>query len=467
MIKNSSLKRFAAATGTALLIAGGAMAGDDYGKLVIDDKNPICKEDPGFCRIFNYSTLYKNENACFVQKVALTGRYHGQYLNQGLDYHGFRGFTPLPTGMHEDYWEHRRFRLGTKVQFLNDFTFYNEWNIADNHAFTNQRFFSDIDVMGIEWEPTDDFYVNVGKQKAKITREFSTSSKNILTFERSHIVNEVIASQGKPWGVTVGFKALGLKHELGGWLTGADIHAPRQEGYHWPDFDSRGALSYRTAYGITDHTDLHFDYLFTNNSDGRAPFGGGGRNLNGGAGRADRLEASNYNHVIAIGTDSAWDIDDCGRQFGFITDFIWGIDREPRGGTDAFDFPIPGGAPRLNDRGAGEDTFGIVLMPHYDLTERLQVVGRYAYASQSRLHRTQRRVHEQNPYNGVFDDRPNLEDVHTFYLGLNYRLCGDKLKLMAGYEYLTADLENTFGGLFPNPGAVTGNSWMLGVRTYW
>lgn len=431
MIKVTKLKQFAIATG-ALLFGASAYAGDKC--LVIDDKCPVecCKEDPCWCEIFDYSTLYDNEDACLVQKVALVGRYHGQYLNNSLDIAG--------TNYEGDYWEHRRFRLGTKVQFLNDFTFFNNWNIANNDEFAAGDFFDTIDEMYIKWAPSDNalgdigFNVSVGKVKQKITREFSTSSKKILTLERSHIVNEV--ADNKPWGVVVGFKALGLKHKVAGYLNGATGE------HNWPEYTrARGSVQYSAEYGLTDNTDLFFDYLFTNNNDGRSPEEGHA---------ASDEAASDYNHVVALGTESAWDIGCCDRQYGLITDMIWGRGRDGDSETsDGFGDAIP----------EGEDTFGLVILPYYDVTERLQLVGRYAYASVSRLQRPHRR--DSDPVGGTIP-RVNMEDVHTAYVGFNYRLCGDNLKLLGGYEYLSGNLYGSDDGL-----PVRGDSWSIGVRTYW
>ncbi|MDF1754000.1 MAG: porin [Verrucomicrobiales bacterium] len=441
MIKITKLMHYGIATGAALLFAGTSMAGDDK-CVVIDDKCPVecCKEDPSWCGLFKKSTLYKNEENCFVQKVSLAGRYHGQYLGQSIDHSSGQSFG-------SQYWEHRRFRLGAKVQFLNDFTFFNNWNIGDSNEqgenLAAGDFFGTIDEMYIKWEPSnfavEGFYVTVGKQKQKITREFSTSSKQILTFERSHIVNET--TDTKAWGVATGFKALGLKHEVGAWLGGFDESADGS-GPNWADFDSRGGASYRAEYGLNDNTDIHFDYLFSNNSNGDISA----------QGNADALALSNYNHVIALGTESSWDLGHCDRKFGLITDVIWGRDRTARSGNEI----IGAGS---NDAAAGQDTTGFVIMPYIDLTERLQLVGKYAYADFARMQRTQRRAFERNG-----ESRPVMEDVHTLYLGLNYRLCGDNLKLMAGYEYLSADMFTAPNSV--DQGSLTGDSWMLGIRTY-
>jgi hypothetical protein len=52
-----------------------------------------------------------------------------------------------------------------------------------------------------------------------------------------------------------------------------------------------------------------------------------------------------------------------------------------------------------------------------------------------------------------------VENYHTFYLGLQYFLCGENLKLTGGYEIATGDVFGTSTGI------ETG-TWMVGVRSY-
>ncbi len=453
MKKITKVKHLFITTG-ALLMAAGATAGDKG--LVLDDKCPAkcCKEDPSWCEIFDKSTLYKNENNCFVQKVALTGRYHGQYVSQSFEHSNGQSF-----GSH--YYDNRRFRLGAKVQFLNDFNFETSWDIGEGapgnpsnlrgEEFASGDFFSRIDEMYINWKPKDfcieGFYVEVGKKKLKITREVSTSSNKILTFERSTIANEV-HNDAKPWGVATGFKLAGIKHEVGVWGGGyensADGFGPR-----WASTEGRGGVTYRAEKGLTDNTTLFFDYLYSNNNNGNVA-----TNLN----NADEAALSVYNHVIAIGTESEWDLGVCDRKFGLVTDLIWGRDRLAQGGESI----VGGGAGNGNSSLAGQDTTGFVLMPYIDLTDRLQLVTRYAYADFARMQHSGRRAFETGQ--GAFQSRPLLEDVHTMYIGLNYRLCGDNLKFMAGYEHLSADMFTRPGAV--DQGSLEGDSWMLGVRTH-
>ena len=404
MTQPNSLKKLF--TGAAVAaFAAGAFAGD-YGKAIIDDKMPI--EDPWtWCDLFDYSTLYEAESG-FIREVAFNGRYHGQYISQSED------FGNASNGFNQ--WQHRRARVGIDIEFAGDLAFYSSINVSDGSGsgtgLIRRDFFNDFDEVVIEWTP-DDWEIVVGKQKQKITREYSTSSKRIKTVERSHIVNEV--ADQKPWGVTVEREFAGFTHQVGAWLYGTDGGTNRG-GFQLPRGDSRAGWSYSAAIDVTDETEVHFNYVYTNNSGGAvAP-----------RGSAPADQGSNYEHVLALGTES-----DFGR-LGLVTDIIFGANRQASGA-------IP----------AGDDTWGFVFMPTYEITEKLEAVAKYAYMDQGQNQRTQR-----------FNVRQRVADYHTFYAGLNYYICGDKLKIMGGYEYAT-------GEEFGTGTDITSDTWMLAVRTYW
>jgi phosphate-selective porin OprO and OprP len=410
-----------AIAGAIGLTAGIASAGD-YSKAIIDDKMPI--EAWEFCDIFDIPTLYESDSG-FIRSVALTGRYHGQWISQTED------IGATENGYHE--YQHRRFRQGIEIGFANDITFSATANISDGtgspaagaggpgaHGLTYGRFFDDWDEFAIEWAPSKDHYLIVGKQKQKVTIENETSSNKILTIERSAIASEVISD--KPWGITYGFKALDIKHEIGAWMVGADNDS-RGEGWLWPDGDSRGSITYRASKKITDEVELHFDYQFTNNSDGLVPAAAAP------IATADAGLGSAYEHVVALGSKSAFG------EFGLITDLIFAGNRQAQAGG--------GGAAAIP---TGDNTYGLVIMPYYNITDKLQAVVRYAYMDSGREQRPQR-----------FNTRRNVEDYSTVYAGLNYYVCGDNLKLMAGYEYAN-------GNLLGSVTEIDTSSWQLGMR---
>ncbi|MFT4549506.1 MAG: phosphate-selective porin OprO/OprP, partial [Verrucomicrobiales bacterium] len=104
------------------------------------------------------------------------------------------------------------------------------------------------------------------------------------------------------------------------------------------------------------------------------------------------------------------------------------------------------------------DAYGAIIIPTYDLTEKLQLVGRYQYAhGDNDSLRAQSRYERRVP---DITDGGRGEEYHAFYTGLNYYICDHKLKLMAGAEY--ADLQDKAG----DGGDFEGWTLFTGVRMY-
>ena len=391
-------KNLAAFAGAASLLASAAFAGD-AGKVVIDDKGVVEPEAWSICNIFDHNTLYEADQR-FIRSVSAHARYQGQYISQDEDIDGV-------SNDFED-WQHRRARLGIKVKMDHGLTFFAEANYA---SFLNNDgdgpFFDSFQDLWIE-SKQDGYWVRVGKQKQNFTIEDTTSSKRIKTVERSAIVNETAGA--RPWGAVVGFEAFGINHAFGGWLYGAHADAPE-----FIDFNSNGGLSYNGTYALLENTNLHFDYVYADNN-------GGSEGTEGSAANGLGPE---YEHNFSLGTSS---------DFGKLNVIVNGIVASNRSGG--------GGIPD------GNDTWGFYVLPTYALTDKLDLVSRYAYMDEGREQRTQR-----------YSVRAAVENYHTFYAGLQYKLCGDQLKVMAGYEYATGDI-------FQSTEDIETGSWQLAVRTY-
>ncbi|WP_367870900.1 porin [Luteolibacter sp. Populi] len=109
--------------------------------------------------------------------------------------------------------------------------------------------------------------------------------------------------------------------------------------------------------------------------------------------------------------------------------------------------------------GRDGDVFGFFIQPMYDIIpKRLQLVGRYSYTTGDGADS----VYRQTRYES---EAPLLtgggrgDEYNAIYLGAQYFIYGDKLKLMAGGEY--ADLDG--GG---NGGDYQGVTWLTGARFY-
>ncbi len=381
------LKQSAVAVVVSASAASTPLLAGDYGKAIVNDKAPV--ENWSFCDIFKHNVLYEGDG--FVKSIKFTGRYHGNFIDTEDQHLG---------GGEDELWEHRRFRAGFAAKLANNLTLQNIYNLDTSRHFDGDRFVDNLDEFYIRWDPSDDFYIAIGKQKQKILREVDPSSNKLIVFERSLISQNTTGS--KLWGAAVGFNALGLNHEFGIWSTALENY------FHWPSFHGT-SVTYRTNYELNDATTLYFDYQYVD-QDGRRT--------------SETFGGAAYEHVFALGSESQWG------DFGLITDIIGAYNR---------------GDGRLS---AGDDSHGFIITPYYNVTDKLQLVARYAYASDGRVSRPQR-----------YASSPDVDDHNAFYLGLQYFICGDKLKFQVGHEWADAKLLN--GADYDN------NTWLAGVRFAW
>jgi len=350
------------------------------------------------CDIFKKNTLFESDDG-FVKKAKLHGRYQGQYISQEEDIDG--------TDNDFDDWQNRRARFALGLELDHGLSVYAEANIASWLTDQEGPFFDSWHEVVVEWEGEDSSFT-LGKTKQRFTIEDTTSSKRIKTVERSAIANE--DGGARPWGAIYGFEAGGMKHDVGAWLYGAEEGSPQ-----WVDLDSNGGFSYNGAKQLNDTTELRIDYVYADNDGGNT----------GSEGDAATGLGPAYEHALSLATES---------QHGDLNLVVNGVVALNREGSG--DIP------------AGNDTWGFYILPSYDLTEKLERVGRYAYMDEGREQRPQR-----------FDERVEVEDYHTIYAGLQYKICGDKLKLMGGYEY-------ALGNVFDSDADIDTGSLQLAVRTY-
>ncbi len=382
----------------AALLCGSPLTAGDYGKAIVNDKAPISSWE--FCDLFKSNTLYEGDG--FLQTVKFKGRYHGQYVSSDDDH--LLG-NPAPNSNDPNhFWEHRRWRSGLEFGLAHDLKLTSILNHDTSYNFHAPRFADNLDELHVQWSPSDDFWIRAGKQKLLITREYEESSSRILTPERSDIVNNV-APPGKLWGVAVGFETAGFEHRASLFGVGFD------NDFSWPAFEEAGAaFAYSLSRELTENTDVFFDYMYSDTTPD--------------AGFSERYDASAYEHVFAVGSQSKWG------RLGLITDVIFANDRRDR---------------------TQDSTWGLVVLPYYDITEKLQLVTRYAYAEDALVDRPQRHA-----------SRPYVDGLSTVFVGLNYYLCGHNLKLMGGYEYAAASrFADRSSDDYRN------DSWVLAVRTSW
>jgi hypothetical protein len=372
-------------------------AGTDMSAVeVIDDRAPSEQpKDWSLCDVFDYSTLYKGRKG--INKISLIGRYHGQLWGISSNQGNAGEFG---------HWENRRLRAGLKMEFLDQFVFEGQFNLNVD----GERFFNDVEDLTLAWEPNDDFYMIIGKQKAMITREWSQSSKRIKTIERSQLVNQTVTN--KVGGVVVGYHLTDqIWAELGGYTLAQQPNLPNREpDWALPEFNGGYGFSTRIGYQPTESTEVRLDWLYMDQD-------------------PDNFIPS-YHNIVSLNTESYWD--DIG--LGLVTDLIF--------------------ADGVNERNSA-DAFSLVLMPTYMITDKLEAVFRYTFStSESNTGIRLQRRHERE----AAPQNQRGSDYHAFYFGLNYYICEDHLKVMSGVEH--SDLESPTGTDF------RGWTYWSGVRLY-
>lgn len=355
------------------LAASTALAGNTT---VITKETP--KEQSAFDRLWDLPVLYKNKENPVLQKFELQGRIQLQFGSGSSDQGSYGSEDRPDDRLWGDAIEVRRWRLGFRSVWFHDFKL--EGQIDINPDF-DPEFYSQIYDLYLTWARYDSFNISLGKFKANyFGLEQGISSKEILTMERGLLSNAIFP------GELTGVRVNGKKN---GFVYGAAIYAGDQTREFTEDSDG-SVVQAHIGYDLKKHTGLdkavvRLDYQYGTDATNA---GGGGA----------------FEHAISLNTTLQKD--------------AWLLSGEVLGATG---------------RGTQGDVFGVNLIPAYNITDKLQVVGRYQYANGDHdALRLQSRYERLAP---ALTDGGRGDTYHAAYLGVNYYIYGHKLKLMAGTEY--------------------------------
>jgi phosphate-selective porin OprO/OprP len=101
------------------------------------------------------------------------------------------------------------------------------------------------------------------------------------------------------------------------------------------------------------------------------------------------------------------------------------------------------------------DLVGVMLMPYYNVTDKLQAIGRYTLLDSDGANGVRLATYES----AVVGARGDRYD--ELYLGANYFIYGHRLKLQTGLQFADMDDRANDGG------AYSGVSWTTGLRVGW
>lgn len=367
-------------------------------------------------RAWSAFTLYKNADNPILQEFSLQGRLQVQsiYGESGgdsyntSDWKGNAGSANDLKTWGNDI-EVRRAYFGFKSKWLNILKVEGQIDVnTDGDDLNGDDFlYGDIYDLYAIYGNTDALNIGIGKQELKITREQEISSKEIVTFERSLVAN--LFHPGNLTGIWVSGKGI-AEH----WLYEASIYGADQVREfsslnHGALFVLKGGYDYSAQAGL-DSSVVTLRYSHNTNP---------GYQPSKDDGWYGKPTSPAFTDVISLSNEITHG------RFGLTADMNYG-------------FGLSGDADRNgNDhvRVNQADVFGITLIPTYFIAPGLQLVGRLQFASANYADGLQ----VQSRYERLAEDgmgaRGRGNTYTAEYIGLNWYINGNKLKIMNGIEF--------------------------------
>ena len=344
--------------------------------------------------LWNFATLYKDDTNPILQEFKLRGRYHGQY-------HIVDGEQDT-----EDDWEDRRSRFGFDAKMFDK-------KVDVRVDFQSNDGFRDIydglvDAY-IKWRPVDSLAITLGRTKPLIGYyDFLQSTNAQPTFDRSQIFNQL--SIDRAAALTFEGKVDKFTWQAGVYSNSLDTDRN--------DFDQafgefNGGYSFSLGVGYdfskaldVKKADFRVDWLHSDFDE----------------------DANILNRYEDVVSSTFW-----------VQDGLWSFVAEG--------FYATGG------EGTNGDVFGAFLQGTYDIVpKKLQLVGRYSFSFGD----GEQSLRRQTRYESLVVDGRG-DQYQALYLGGQYFINGDKLKLLAGAEY-----SNLSGG--PEDRGFEGVTYLTGIR---
>ncbi len=367
-----------------------ALAANTYAGNTAAPAKSVKKEESIYDKLWSYPVLYKNKDADLLNELRFTGRAQFDVfsLDSGL-------------GAEQD-WLVRRLRGGIKAKMFKKLTLHVEGDFSPQDP---TPFYSRLTDAYLAWEFDKALVLKVGKQSASFTLDGATSSKELITMDRSNLANNLWFTTEYVSGVSISGTKNNWEYELGFFSGGTDTP-------EFGNFDEGHFLIASLGYDFADMIGakkalLRGDYVYND------------RNAESNATRS-------FEHIGSINFQ--------------LDQGTWGVSTDMSYGSGY---------------GSQGDVFGFLVMPFYNITDKLQIVARYTYLEGDTDNSLRFSRYESFATSGRGDEYQEI------YAGLNYYLYGHKLKLQTGFTYAMMEDAANDGGNYD------GWSWTTGLRISW
>jgi phosphate-selective porin OprO and OprP len=355
------------------------------------DQKPVPKPPSTYDKIWtNFTDWYNDGESPVVQRILFTGRFQEDYAAVDAD-----------QGGHNE-WNVRRLRLGPRVTFFHDYLFHTEVELNPQE---HDPLYVRMTDLYVAWQKNPKSVITVGKQSVPFTQEGATSSKELVTIDRSNLVNNIWFTQEYMPGVSLSGRAAPWTYRAGVYSSGA---MNRELGKFNGDAFTLMLVGYDFAKKLkVREATLTGNYLYQHPD-------------------VNNTFTKRWEHVMSI-------------HFK-LEQPRWGF-RSDLSNTKGY----------LGQR----NVLGVMAMPIFNATDKLQFVARYTFLDSDGINGLTLATYENKVVSGRGDR------YTEGYIGANYYFYGHKLKLQTGVQF--AEMQDRAN----DGGAYSGTSWTTGLRIGW
>lgn len=355
------------------------------------DQKPAAPPPSAFDRVWSHLTnWYDNQENPAIQRVLFTGRFQHDLALVDAD-----------QGDHNES-NVRRLRFGPRITFARDFLFHLEVEVNPQE---HNPFYMRITDLYLAWQKHPESVIQVGKQSVPFTQEGATSSKELLTIDRSNLANNIWFTQEYMPGVSLSGRMAPWSYRAGVYSSGA---MNRELGKFNGDQFALFAVGYDFAkkMHVTEAT-LTGNYLYQHPD-------------------INNTFTKRWEHVGSV-------------HFKL---------EQPQWG-------VRGDVSRTAGYLGQSNVVGVMAMPSYNFTKKLQAIARFTLLNSDADNGLVLNTYENRVVTGRGDQ------YRETYLGLNYFIYGHRLKVQTGVQFEEMKDAANDGGAF------SGTSWTTGLRIGW
>jgi phosphate-selective porin OprO/OprP len=349
------------------------------------------QEEPSiYDRIWKFAEWYDDPSNRIVQRVLFSGRFQYEFASVRAD----QGDV--------NEWNVRRLRLGPRVTLFRTFTLHVE---AELNPQEHDPLYSRLTDAYLAWSDNPGFVLTFGKQGVPFTLEGSTSSKELITIDRSNLANNIWFPEEYMTGVSVSGRRSPWTYRAGVYSAGAEN---REFGEFTGSLFTLGVLGYdfRRQLGVNEAL-LVANYVYQHPD-------------------PDNTLTRSLDHIGSVNLK--------------LDSRRWGL-RADLSAASGFS--------------GQSNLLGVMVMPFFNITHALQVVTRYTSVTSDEVNGVRLATYESRIEEGRGDE------YREFYVGANYYFYGHRLKLQSGLQ--VADMNDRAA----DGGEYSGTSWTTGIRVGW